>query len=161
MQLAMGAPGPLFAEQIAFVFRQLPIACAVNIINASLTAMVLLAATGEPLPAFWFASIAFATLARWILWRCYRRGPIRAEDIRWWSRLATGAAALTGLCWGGGGALLFSAVPVFAQIFLTIVIGGMCAGAVVMSAMHLPTLLASRVGELAHGDALSCPGHAG
>jgi signal transduction histidine kinase len=33
-------------------------------------------------------------------------------------------------------------VPVSGQIFLTFVIGGMCAGAVVLSASHLPTLLA-------------------
>ena len=41
-----------------------------------------------------------------------------------------------------GGVFLFPIVPVSGQIFLTFVIGGMCAGAVVLSASHLPTLLA-------------------
>jgi len=38
--------------------------------------------------------------------------------------------------------LLFPIVPISGQIFLTFVIGGMCAGAVVLNASHLPTLLA-------------------
>jgi len=38
--------------------------------------------------------------------------------------------------------LLFPIVATSGQIFLTFVIGGMCAGAVVLSASHLPTLLA-------------------
>lgn len=38
--------------------------------------------------------------------------------------------------------MLFPLVPVSGQIFLTFVVGGMCAGAVVLSASHLPTLLA-------------------
>jgi signal transduction histidine kinase len=43
---------------------------------------------------------------------------------------------------GLGGMLLFPIVPTSGQIFLTFVIGGMCTGAVVLSASHLPTLLA-------------------
>jgi signal transduction histidine kinase len=38
--------------------------------------------------------------------------------------------------------LLFPIVPTSGQIFLTFVIGGMCAGAVVLNASHLPTPLA-------------------
>ena len=38
--------------------------------------------------------------------------------------------------------ILFPAVPTSGQIFLTFVIGGMCAGAVVLNASHFPTLLA-------------------
>ena len=38
--------------------------------------------------------------------------------------------------------LLFPIVPTSGQIFLTFVIGGMCAGTVVLNASHLPTLLA-------------------
>lgn len=38
--------------------------------------------------------------------------------------------------------LLFPVVPTSGQIFLTFVIGGMCAGAVVLNASHFPTLLA-------------------
>jgi signal transduction histidine kinase len=37
---------------------------------------------------------------------------------------------------------LFPLVPVPGQVFLTFVIGGMCAGTVVLNASHLPTLLA-------------------
>src|SRR5262249_25966617 len=114
----------------------------VNLINASLTTIVLLPIANGLLPAFWFASILLATLTRWALWRRHRRTLIHSEDMQWWSRLAAAASLLTGLCWGAGGAMVFPTVPVFGQIFLTIVIGGMCVGAVVISASHLPTLLA-------------------
>ena len=43
---------------------------------------------------------------------------------------------------GLGGPVLFPILPVLGQMFLTIVIGGMCTGAVVTSASHLPTILA-------------------
>src|SRR5947208_1660427 len=56
--------------------------------------------------------------------------------------LAAGCALAAGLCWGVGGALLFEVLPVPGQMFLTVIIGGMCAGAVVMSASHLSTALA-------------------
>jgi signal transduction histidine kinase len=47
-----------------------------------------------------------------------------------------------GLVWGVGGVLLFAVLPVPGQMFLTVVIGGMCAGGVVISASHLSTALA-------------------
>jgi len=37
---------------------------------------------------------------------------------------------------------MFPVVPAIGQIFLTFVIGGMCAGGVVLNASHFPTLLA-------------------
>jgi signal transduction histidine kinase len=59
-----------------------------------------------------------------------------------WSWLAACGSLLAGMCWGLGGLVLFPITPVHGQIFLTFVIGGMCAGAVVISASHLPSLLA-------------------
>ena len=136
------APDALYAEQIGVVYRQMPIALAVNLANAALTAAVLTPLTHWPSPLAWLLAIAAVTALRWFLWRRHRRARDQAQDIRRWSTLAVGGSLLAGLGWGVGAALLLPEIPVAGQIFLTFVIGGMCAGAVVLSASHMPTLLA-------------------
>ena len=51
------------AAQLRAVFRQMPIALAVNLVNAALTAVVLLHSSGRPLPLFWFVAVALVTAA--------------------------------------------------------------------------------------------------
>jgi signal transduction histidine kinase len=129
-------------EQLRAVFRQLPIAFAVNLVNAALTAIVLSTIGTQPAPLIWFSLVALVTTVRWVLWRQYRRTPSGSEHHPIWSKLAVCGSLLAGSCWGFGGMLLFPIVPTSGQIFLTFVIGGMCAGTVVLNASHFPTLLA-------------------
>jgi len=130
-------------EQLRAVFRQLPISLVVNLVNAALTTAVIAPIAAAPLyPIIWLLLVAVTTAGRWILWRRYRRSPSGLEREHTWSRLAVCASLLAGSCWGFGGMLLFPIVPTSGQIFLTFVIGGMCAGTVVLNASHLPTLLA-------------------
>ena len=129
-------------EQLHAVFRQLPISLAVNLVNAALTAIVLSATGAQPFPVVWFSLVALVTAGRSILWRRYGRSLSGPERGHIWSRLAVCGSLLAGSCWGFGGMLLFPIVPTSGQIFLTFVIGGMCAGTVVLNASHLPTLLA-------------------
>ena len=49
---------------------------------------------------------------------------------------------LAGLTWGIGGIILFPVLPASGQLFLVIVMSGMSAGAMAMSASHLPSLVA-------------------
>jgi signal transduction histidine kinase len=128
------------AAQLSALFRQMPIAFAVNAANAAITAVVLQRLGAGMAPLLWLAAVLLVATSRWVLWRQYRRQEGDAGPP--WSLLATCGSLLAGLCWGAGGALLFDAVPVAGQIFLTFVIGGMCAGAVVVNAVHLPSLLA-------------------
>ena len=142
MRPAEGSGSAVRAEQVGVVFRQMPIGIVVNLINGGLTAAVLAPMAARPLVLPWFLSVALVTTGRLILWWQYRQTGIRTQDIRHWSRLATCGSLLAGLCWGIGGAVLFPDLPGLGKIFLTIVIGGMCAGTVVVNASHLPTLLA-------------------
>ncbi len=119
----------------------MPIALVVNMVNAALVAITLGAGVAHPLPALWFGAVGIVTIGRAVLWWRYRRAAT-AADSRWWSRGATVGAFCAGLSWGLGGAMLFPLVTPLDQLFLTIAIGGMCTGAVVLSASHLPTLLA-------------------
>jgi len=129
-------------EQLRAVFRQLPISFAVNLVNAALTAIVLSTIGAPRASLVWFSLVALVTAVRWVLWRRYRRSGSGSEHDLLWSRLAVCGSVLAGSCWGFGGMLLFPLVPTSGQIFLTFVIGGMCAGTVVLNASHLPTLLA-------------------
>ena len=129
-------------EQLRAVFRQMPIGLAVNLVNAALTAVVIVPIAASSCPIIWFFLVAVVSVGRWILWRQYRRSLSGSERDHIWSRLAVCGSLFAGSCWGFGGMLLFPIVPTSGQIFLTFVIGGMCAGAVVLSASHLPTLLA-------------------
>jgi signal transduction histidine kinase len=142
-----GAPanqilGDIRAAQVSAVFRQMPIALAVNIVNAVITVIVLDRLAAATVPFAWLCLVTLVTAGRWVLWQRHRCARFKAEDAPHWLLLATCGSLLAGLCWGLGGVLLFPVVPVIGQIFLTFVIGGMCAGAVVLSASHLPTLLA-------------------
>ena len=96
----------------------------------------------RPLLPPWFASVVLVTIGRAILWLSYRRSPVQPEHLRRWSRLATFGSLLAGLTWGIGGIILFPVLPASGQLFLIIVLGGMSAGAMAMSASHLPSLLA-------------------
>ena len=130
------------SEQLRAVFRQLPISLVVNPANAALTTVVIAATAASSAPVIWFFVVAVVTAGRWILWRKYRGSPQEPGRNHIWSRLAICGSLLAGSCWGFGGMLLFPLVPRSEQIFLTFVIGGMCAGTVVLNASHLPTLLA-------------------
>ena len=142
MSLVEGAATAIYIEQVDSVFRQTPIALTVNVVNAGLTAVALAPFASQPLPLPWFASVLPVTMGRLALWLHRRRTADFPERVGYFARLATASSLLAGLAWGIGGALLLPLVPVTGQVFLTMVIGGMCAGAVVVNASHLPTLLA-------------------
>jgi signal transduction histidine kinase len=130
------------AAQVSAVFRQMPIALAVNAVNAIITFTVLQQFIELGRPLAWLCVVLLVTTGRWALWLRYRRVRTGITDVAHWSWLAACGSLLAGMCWGMGGLVLFPTMPVLGQIFLTFVIGGMCAGAVVISASHLPSLLA-------------------
>jgi signal transduction histidine kinase len=130
------------AAQLNTAFRLMPIALVVNIVNGALTLFVLQRLGAATLPLAWFCILTVVTAARWILWWRHRGAKLGPEGVYYWSLLAVGGSLLAGLCWGIGGAVLFPVIPLLGQIFLTLVIGGMCAGGVVVTASHLPALLA-------------------
>src|SRR5271154_2701179 len=132
----------VYTEQVRSLFRQIPIALSVNFVNAALVAIVLTPLATRPLLLPWFISVMLVTVGRGILWLRYRHAVVQPENARRWARLATCGSLLAGLSWGIGGIILFPVIPAPGQLFLIIVMGGMCAGAMAISASHLPSLLA-------------------
>ena len=142
MSLVDGAARAIYTEQVDSVFRQTPIALTVNIVNAGLTAAALAPFASQPLPLPWFASVLLVTMGRLALWLYHRRTAVFHERVGRplapCDREFTACRSVVGI----GETFLFPVVPVPGQVLLTMVIGGMCAGAVVVNASHLPTLLA-------------------
>jgi signal transduction histidine kinase len=134
--------GAVRIEQVAATFRQVPIAAVVNIVNTGITATVLATISSTRLPSLWFGAATLVSIGGWLLWRRYRLATLHVQNVRAWGALLALGSLLGGLSWGVGGAVLLPAVPGFGQTFFVSVLGGMCAGGVVLSVPHLPTLLA-------------------
>jgi hypothetical protein len=88
------------AEQLNTLFRQMPIAVAVNVVNAAITAIVLERLADLPWPAVWFCAVLLVSAARSVLWLRHRRvdGP---RESRWQlgsdgSRRGTGCGLVLG-----------------------------------------------------------------
>jgi signal transduction histidine kinase len=129
-------------ERVRATFQHVPIAVVVNVVNASITATVLAAISPTKLFFLWYGAVMLVSVGRWLLWRLYQRVSPQVQKVRAWEILLVIGSFLAGLSWGLGGAMLLPATPGFGQTFLITVIGGMCAGGVVLNVPHLPTLLA-------------------
>lgn len=138
----------------------MPIALAVNAVNAALTAIVLQRLADVILPFGWLCAVVLVTAGRLVLWLRYRRARPSEKDDPHWPLLATGGSLLAGLCWELGGPLLFPILPALGQMFLTVVIGGMCTGAVVTVSAPADRSCLPALGEFASRDPVFLPSHA-
>jgi signal transduction histidine kinase len=132
--------GEVRAARIGLLYQQTPIVLVVNVLNAALVAVVLVQRGESSHWYIWLGLVVLLALARGALWTAYRRRGADASSATRWAGLATIASTLSGVLWGGGGALLFPD-GVVEQTFLAFVIGGMCAGALVPLCFHSPALL--------------------
>lgn len=133
--------GLIFAERIRVLYRQMPVALLVNLVNSVLTAIVLDWRMARPFLLGWLVFVALVTAGRAILWFRYTHAPAPVAGSRRWAAFAMAGSVLAGLSWGGGGLLMYSD-SMAERLFLAFVIGGMCVGAVGASFAHLPTMLA-------------------
>src|SRR3984957_4362609 len=86
----------VYTEQVRSLFRQIPIALLVNLVNAALVAIVLTPLATRPLLPPWFVTVVLVTIARAVLWLSYRRAPVQPEHARRWAALATLGTLLAG-----------------------------------------------------------------
>ena len=68
----------------------MPIALAVNAVNAALTAIVLQRLAGVILPFGWLCAVVLVTAGRLVLWLRYRRASPSEKEDPHWPLLATG-----------------------------------------------------------------------
>ena len=116
---------------------------AVNVVNATLTAIVLAPVDGFAQLIGWVVAITTVSAVRFVGARVFLRRRLleSGSSLRGWALFNMIGAGTTGVLWGIGAIILFPAEEPL-QLFLAFVIGGMCAGAVTVNAVHLPTVLA-------------------
>jgi signal transduction histidine kinase len=128
-------------ERLRFVFQQLPLTLSVTLLNAALTAFVLAPVTSHAALSVWLALIAILVGVRLALRPVFFRRRPEGSESRLWAAVSILGALLAGSLWGGGLALMFP-VNETTQLFLSFVIGGMCAGSVTVNFSHFPTAAA-------------------
>jgi signal transduction histidine kinase/CheY-like chemotaxis protein len=128
------------AERVRAVYDQMPVALAASVVIAALTAVALYRPAIQGWLSLWAAAVAGLSLMRLAGWAAFRRAVARGARVIPWEPAALVGAAASGLLWGAVGALLFPPDQAH-QLFLSFVIGGMCAGAVTVHSAHLPTVL--------------------
>jgi signal transduction histidine kinase len=126
------------AERIRVVFRLMPIALTVTMINVVLILAVMSPAADPAILWWWAALVAFVSSVRLGFWRAYRRN---GSGTQFWMRVSTFGALAAGTLWGIGTTLIYPGWMLH-QLFLAFVIGGMCAGAVTVSSAHFASLAA-------------------
>lgn len=139
----------LYAEQVKQLYSQSPVA----LLAAPIVSLVMIIILWDVIPHWilvaWYSAILLVTIPKYLLVRKFRSSSQSPDSAdRWGNRLIIGAA-LSGIVWGSAGIFLFPAHSTIHQFFITLMIGGMVAGASgtyavimkVFSAYCLPVLL--------------------
>ncbi len=137
----MAIDADIHAERIRAVFQQTPITVLVTVVNASLMTAVLAGPEHERRAYVWLAGVLSLAILRLISCWAYRRARPQPGQLQSWAVVGTCGALASGLLWGGGAVLLLPESETYALLWIFL-IGGMCAGAAVFYAAHLPTALA-------------------
>ena len=136
------------AEQIRTLYRQSVWVFLMNPVNAVILAIALWGTASRRLLTSWVMAMVIVTTGRlWLRRRYQRAAPAPAQSGVWRSRFVWGAA-LTGLAWGFGAALLFDPGNHTTQLLLIFVVGGMTAGAAGTLAFYVPAFLGFAAGAL-------------
>jgi len=149
------------AQQIRLLYQQLPIGLVATFINSVVLTLVLWSKISHSILISWLIFSELITLARYTLLLRYRKsGTLEASDS--WGRRFLVGNALSGICWGSAGILMFPADSISHQAFIAFVLGGMATGAVpsysvrmrVFLAFALPALVPITVRFFLLGDEL-------
>ena len=95
------------------------------------------------LSAGWAVAIVAVSAVRWFGSRRFAcaTAAVMQSLAGGWAVFSVLGALATGVLWGVGTTVLFPAVQWY-QVFLSLVVGGMCAGAITVNAAHVPTAVA-------------------
>lgn len=119
-------------EQLKLLFARLPSTLFATLLLLALTAAVLsLSGATDVITAC--IGLLLVTGLRFALWLAYRRQP-RRENIAW-SQLFLAGCIAAGGAWGAAAVIVFPSDDIAAQAFLSFMIGGASAGAVVTLAV--------------------------
>lgn len=117
-------------EQLTYLCQQSPISLGVNLLNGLILSTVQWQIIDHLVITAWLAGVVLVTAGRYGLLRAYRKAAdSETFDPNCWAGYFRLGACTSGLIWGAGGWFLFPSHSMSHQIFLSLMIGGMIAGA--------------------------------
>ncbi len=124
------------AVLLADLIARQPLLALLNILLGGTMAVVYAPIVGIAVAGTWMAGMLVGQLGRLVPWQRYRRLASLPPMAEHW--LVAGSAA-GGLTWGVAGIVFFVPEPPAYQIFLSFVLGGMAAGAMIALPGHPPS----------------------
>jgi signal transduction histidine kinase len=137
----------LRAEQIRSTYSHLPLTLSISVANSFLVGFVLTPVASFEIIVIWIGLIIAQSLLRIIARFLYFRADVRTQDSPWWGRAQAVGAGCSGILWGCA-PLLFGQLDDAHLLFVTLVIGGMCAGAATVDSAYSPIVAAFLVPAL-------------
>lgn len=125
------------SERLRSVLAQTPLVLGTTMVNAGLVAAVLAGWAGEARAWLWLALLLAFSLARGLAWWRLRGS---ANPQRQWRLVIFGSIG-GGVLWGVLSLLTFPSAETY-QLFVALVVAGMCAGSVVAYGAHFPSAVA-------------------
>ncbi len=118
------------SEQIRILYAAVPS----SLVAILVSSFILCAAQWEVIDhrtiITWFASTNLLSLLRIYLYYCFKQQQAGNLVDSSWARLAIGTSMASGVTWGAGGFFLFPETSLAHQVFLALVVTGLCAGAI-------------------------------
>ncbi len=118
------------SEQIRILFAAVPASLLSILLSSFVLCMVQLPVIEPATIVAWFCATNLLSVARYVIYRQFRRVDQGRTVAGYWYRLAIATSAASGLSWGIGGFLLFPEHSPVHQMFLAFVVSGICAGAI-------------------------------
>ncbi len=118
------------SEQIRILFAAVPTSLLSILLSSLVLCLVQWPVIDPTTLIAWFCGTNLLSVARYYFYRQFRRADRGQKVASQWYRLAIATGAASGLSWGIGGFLLFPEHSPVHQMFLAIVVAGICAGAI-------------------------------
>ena len=126
----------LACEQIKVLYQAQPLSALAALMTAAALVFVEWGVVDHGPALLWIGAMTVITLARLLLAFYYRRIEPGVGQAGWWKSAFIAVSVLSGMAWGGASLILFPESSVMHQMFLFLIVGGMCVGSITsMSAL--------------------------
>ena len=131
----------VLAERVRTVYSS-RVVMIVQPINAVIIVAVLYGEIARAPMFVWLGAVVLVSAIRLILARAFDKSDAMPEEMGLWSALHALGAGAAGLLWASSAAIIVLVDPMAYHALIAVVIAGMTAGALAVSAAHLPSFYA-------------------
>lgn len=122
-------PAIIKAEQTKLLFNAMPLSIMATVINACILVFVQWNIVAHELLLIWLITLLLVTVFRGVLANEYQKNYEKAYANEKWTSWFIVGVILASIIWGSAAVWLFPTDEVGHQVFMVIVLAGMCAGA--------------------------------